>query len=623
MAALLAGLSLSTSAEAEPNDKALSPQETGRINGRIEQTIAAYLGVAESAPANSEQALRSSVNAARAMVEAGDQPNALKQLSGVVAALQIKPSGSPEIRVAVADLYRSLVNDLGADPDYRLLALEQLKKAQTEVASNDQAQQAWIWGYEGALYEDEGRFEEALTLTRLAISAAQQAQSEVQLYRWEWQLGRLLAGLGREPDAVAAYERATKSLSGQRSSLLNTEGSFESIVRPMYYQLADLLLGQTLVAGDSASRQTLLERVQQTLETVKAAEVEDYFQERCVVENSSSPNNVADGTAVLYPLVLPERLELILKSGGQLVHVSVPVSRVELIAAVRDFRLNVQVDSATQDYLRLGQKLYGWLIAPLEGQLERANIDTLVFIPDGALRTIPLAALHDGKQFMVERFALATTPGLNLVPGSHTSDAGKKAFASGLSESVQGFSALPSVGAELDAIEDSLPTRVLKDQAFTKQALTRELTRGDYSVVHLATHGQFRGNYTDSFLLTHDDRLQINELGSALLARQFKHGPLDLLVLSACETAAGDDRAALGVAGVAIKSGARTAVASLWEVDDEATKELITAFYRSLSSDSVLSKANHLRAAQRELLNAPELKHPSNWAPFLVIGDWL
>ena len=141
---------------------------------------------------------------------------------------------------------------------------------------------------------------------------------------------------------------------------------------------------------------------------------------------------------------------------------------------------------------------------------------------------------HDGEQFVIERLAIATAPGLNLVGLAKDSPARMVAFASGLSEDVQGFSALPSVTDKLAAIDALLPTKILQDEGFTTQALTRELTTGNYSVVHLATHGQFRSSYADSFLLTHDDRLQLDELGDVLSLRRDRYGPLDLLVLSAC-----------------------------------------------------------------------------------------
>jgi CHAT domain-containing protein len=140
--------------------------------------------------------------------------------------------------------------------------------------------------------------------------------------------------------------------------------------------------------------------------------------------------------------------------------------------------------------------------------------------------------------------------------------------------------------------------------------------------VHVATHGQFDSDHTRSFLLTYDEKLTMDELRETIGARQFSDEPVELLVLSACETAAGDDRAALGLAGVALQAGARTAVATLWFINDESTADMVSEFYRQLDS-SDLSKAEALRAAQLSLLEQPRYRHPSYWAPFLLIGNWL
>jgi CHAT domain-containing protein len=570
---------------------------------------------------DSEQASRYRLNAVRAMLEIGQNRQALAQLESVSELLNQQSKASTELRLAIADLYRGLVNRLGESSQLRLKAFQQLEQAEQSLTSRDPAMLSWIYGYKGALYEDESRYEESLQLTRLAITEAQQSPSLSPLYRWEWQLARNLAKLGNGEEAVAAYGRAASHLNQQRTAIESAPDSFEQIISPFYYQYADLLLQQSDLT-DKSQRQARLEQVQQLMEELKAAEVVDYFQDQCVVQNSTSLNDLQSDSAVLYPIMLKQRLELILTLKGELIQVSVPVGRLDLLAAIRDFRLNIQVDTATRDYLRLAQQLYTWLIAPIEAHLTAQQVETLVVIPDGAMRTIPLSALHDGEQYLIERFAVATAPGLNLLTSSLDTTQRPSVFAGGLSESVQGFSPLPSVSEELSNIEQIMSSRVLKNQQFTKSAVTDELIVGDYSIVHLATHGQFRGSYADSFLLTYDGRLQLDELGDALLSRQAGHRTLDLLVLSACESAAGDDRAALGLAGVAIKSGAQSAVASLWEVDDAATKQLISSFYSNLASNQLPSKAASLQQAQRALIAQDEFNHPSNWAPFLIIGDW-
>jgi CHAT domain-containing protein len=136
----------------------------------------------------------------------------------------------------------------------------------------------------------------------------------------------------------------------------------------------------------------------------------------------------------------------------------------------------------------------------------------------------------------------------------------------------------------------------------------------------MATHAQFESDYRRSFLLAHDDVITMDRLEEVMGSRRFTDEPVDLLVLSACQTAAGDERAALGLAGVAVKAGARSALASLWSVNDESTATLITEFYRQLADEN--GKAAALRGAQLLLLNDERYSHPAYWAPFLMIGDW-
>ena len=140
--------------------------------------------------------------------------------------------------------------------------------------------------------------------------------------------------------------------------------------------------------------------------------------------------------------------------------------------------------------------------------------------------------------------------------------------------------------------------------------------------MHVASHATFAGDFNQSFLLTYDDRISLNQLSELIKGTRFRDEPLELLVLSACETAAGDNRAVLGLAGIAIKSGARSAVGSLWQIDDEATSFLIENFYRELRMPGA-SKASALQKAQQELIASERFDHPSYWAAFLLISNWL
>lgn len=569
--------------------------------------------------------LRYRANLGRALLETGDLPalqEELKTLDQTLSAPGIDAVTVAEIRVAMADLYRQSVNELYADTKHRLSAFEQLEKAAQVAPAEDDWLGSFINGYRAHLYLDEQRPSEALVFARRAVEQAQRLQSANPLYRWEWLSARALSMIGQESAALATYERASESLQKARGQLDADPDALEHTVRPLLLEYADLSLRLAAKVGQE-EQQTILRNTRNALEAIKVAEVEDYFQAPCVTTHPSELDLLESGSAVIYPVILADRVELIVSIGDQLTRATSPVNRNELTALVRDFRLNLQVDTATRDFIRQGQQLHDWLIGPIEAQLQANQVDTLVIVPDGALRTIPLAALHNGQQFLVERYALATVPGLTLYDPRPLSTESGTVLAGGLSESVQGFSALPSVDAELNVIESLLPAQTLRNQAFTKSAIQRELEVGDYSIVHLATHGQFRSSYAESFLLTHDQKMQLDELGETLQQRNNRHGALDLLVLSACESAAGDDRAALGLAGVAIRSGARSAVASLWEVDDQATQQLITAFYENLAREGAPSKAKSLQSAQQQLIARSETRHPSQWAPFLLIGDWL
>jgi CHAT domain-containing protein len=192
----------------------------------------------------------------------------------------------------------------------------------------------------------------------------------------------------------------------------------------------------------------------------------------------------------------------------------------------------------------------------------------------------------------------------------------------GLSESRQGFPALPNVATELEGVRRLQGGTTLLNRTFLRPRFARELRDVDYGVVHIASHGEFGSDPSRTFVLAYDGRLDLDDLENSIKLARFREPGLELLVLSACQTAAGDDRAGLGLAGLALKAGARSAVATLWSVSDEASGLLSVEFYRQLRGGAP-SKARALQAAQRGMLADPLLGHPAYWAPFLLIGNWL
>jgi CHAT domain-containing protein len=233
-----------------------------------------------------------------------------------------------------------------------------------------------------------------------------------------------------------------------------------------------------------------------------------------------------------------------------------------------------------------------------------------------------MSALHDGERFLVSKYAVATTPGLNLTDPRPLKRENLKVLLAGLTDSVQGFPPLPNVSDELRTIQTYYGGRSLINQSFTIPRIEAELQDRQFTVVHIASHGEFAGDSSKSFLLTFDGRLTMDQLEQYVGLFRFREDPLELLTLSACDTGAGDDRAAMGLAGVAIKAGARSTLATLWHVDDQASSELVAEFYRQLLDPSV-SRAMALKRAQLKLLNDRSYQHPGYWSPFLLINNWL
>ena len=499
--------------------------------------------------------------------------------------------------------------------------------ANTARQIGDQRVLSYALGYKGAMEELANNPAEALVLTRQAALAAQQANAPESMYRWQWQAGRLLRQLGDEEAALVAYRVAASSLERIRPDLAASgSGNFRSKASPVYLGVADLLIRRAERAGKdkAGSGQADLLEARRTMEALKGAELEDYFQDDCVASLKSKTSGVdtlAPHTAALYPIVLPDRLAILISFPEGLREYAVPVGKVRLEAETRAMRQTLEKRS-TREYLRHARQLYDWVVRPAQADLDSAGIKTLVFIPDGALRTVPLSALNDGKQFLIERYAVATSPGLTLTDPRPISDVAPRALMAGLTEPVQGFAALPGVKTEINNLSALLPGTELLDQSFVKASFRSNLAANPYTIVHVASHGEFGPTAQDTFVLTHDGRINLNELEGLLGGTNYRDQPVQLLVLSACETAAGDDRSALGLAGIAVKAGARSALATLWSVSDFASMQLVGDFYGGLEKGGE-SKAEALRQAQLALLSDRRYRHPYYWSAFLLIGNWL
>ncbi len=572
------------------------------------------------------------INRVRVAIVAGRYESADEWLN--VAALDlakmVPSSVKARMLVAYADTAHRLQESAGQSILRDSLAVYDSLRLAVELAKrfDDQRTLSFAYGHLGRLYESQMRFSEAMELTREAAWIAQQIGDPAISYQWHWQIGRLLRALDDTNASIEAYRRAIGELKEIRYDLVLAPsavgGSYLETVRPVVLELADLLLERTKSEGNPEVSQTDLKTVRNTIELIRTVELEDYFRDDCVASLQAKTvgiDQLAGDTAAIYPILLPNRTELILTIGDTLKQVTIPVTRVELTDEVHRFRQRLE-RVTTRQYLRHAQRLYDWLIRPIESELKSAEITTLVFVPDGPLRTVPLAALHDGERFLIESYATAVVPGLTLLDPKTTQRQGIEVLVNALTEGVQGYTPLPHVAQEVKNIQGLFANRTLMNQEFLLGNVQKELANKPYSVVHIASHGEFNRNAHKSFLLTYDDRLTMDSLEQFIKLSLFRDKPVELLILSACRTAVGDERAALGLAGIGIKAGARSAIASLWFVNDQASADLITEFYQQLKDEAV-SKAEALRQGKISLIRNPDYQHPAYWSPFLLVGNWL
>lgn len=576
-------------------------------------------------------AVTSAISAARTALSLGDV-TAARGRARIAQALLRELSAAPEqafLLLSLGELYLRIEAVAPAGAELPGAAFEALREGLTQAEKRQDARTAsFALGLLGEAYAREGRHQEAAQLSARAIFRAQQIQAPELLYRWHWQHARALLAQGDAEGALADYRRAAYHLQLIRGDLIAASAaagsSFRAALAPLYFEFADVLLQRARQPADPAQQQRLLGEARDVVEQSKSAELQDYFEDGCVAaqeQRAAGPGLVDAQVAVLYPIILADRLELLLSFADGLKQVTISVRSSELIDEIRQFRAALE-KRTTRQYMPWGQKLYDRLVRPIEAELATRGIRTLVVVPDGALRTIPLAALHDGQDFLIRRYALASTPGLKLTAARSSAVRGMKVLLNGLTLPVQGFSSLPNVASELNAIETLFGGKQLRDGDYLLQSLERELRAQPYDVVHIASHGEFRGDPKRSFLLAYDGKLTMDALERLIALRHQGAPSIDLLTLSACQTAAGDDRAALGLAGVAVKAGAQSALATLWYINDMSSATLIAQFYRNLRIDGT-SKAQALQRAQLELLADGRYRHPGYWAPFLLIGNWL
>ena len=500
------------------------------------------------------------------------------------------------------------------------IALKQARQLQDKPAV------AYASGYLGAVYQQTGKLTHARQLTEQALlnidsDAIANAVSPEVAYLWQWQLGRIYRLQNDLEEALQAYNSAFDTLQSLSANLVavnpEIQFAFRNQIEPLYRERAALLL-----AEPQPSQENLV-LARDTIEALQLAQLNNFFREACLDAQPQKIEQLDPAAGIIYSIILPDRLAVILSQPQQpLKYYQTAIAPQTIDRALEDLYATLS-RIAPSEPSPPNKIFYDWLVRPFENELAANQTNTLVFILDGIMKGIPVAVLHDGKQYLVEKYGLALTPGLQLLTSNPLTFNTLETITGGLTQSRQGYSSLPYVEVEVSEIADLVPSEILLDNNFTRDRLREQITTSPYPIVHLATHGQFSSRAEDTFLLTWDDRINVKYLDRLLQDRDFAEDtPVELLILSACQTATGDKQAALGLAGVAVRSGARSTLATLWSIKDDSTAKLMIEFYRAIKKPGT-TKAEALRQAQLSLLRSPKYQHPYYWSAFVLVGNWL
>ncbi|MCL2934530.1 MAG: CHAT domain-containing protein [Trichodesmium sp. MAG_R03] len=510
-------------------------------------------------------------------------------------------------------------------------------------------------GTQAKLNLKKGNLEKAVKLTNQALFIAQKVSASDIAYQLQEQLGDILIKQKNDSKALLAYKSAFNSLQVLRRDLVelnrDIQFNFRDSIEPLYRKFLDLLLQPEI--GSNQPNVANLKAAVAIIESLQLAELENFFQDDCVNAQDINIEEIDENAAVIYPTLFKDRLSVILKLPGTDNFRYATVSESNFQA-----KFNKELDQILKSYLNnktpnLNQgnsqlnKLYQWLIKPFEADLETdlehdaSKIKTLVFVLEGALRNLPMSVLYDSERerYLVERYAIAVAPGLELLAPKPLFKEQVGVLAAGTDKKAPSYEqekldGLPYVERELKAIKEiTTQSEQLVDENFTEINIQDKINSEPFNIVHIATHGQFSSNPDETFILAWDQPINVRNFDLLLQTENLQRSDraIELLILSACETAKGDQRAALGLAGVAVRAGARSVLGSLWIVNDASTAELMKQFYQQLlqSNSSQLKKAEALRQVQIKFIkgdietNSEEYKKPYYWSPFIIVGNWL
>ena len=492
------------------------------------------------------------------------------------------------------------------------LAFEQAQAAQEEATElNNYRALSFVYGQLGALYQQSGQGDLSIRSYELAAQFAQSMQAWDGLYQWRSALAQQYEQLGQTQQAITSYKSAIAALEHVRWNLLpissDLQFSFKEEVEPVYQRYMGLLL---------KTNNPDLQLVSQVNQSLRLAELENFL--KCGETNLVPLSQSKDTQKVVVQILdLGDQTTVIVGDTHYTVdHTQLKQQVSKLTSQVRDPSFYT---FPSDQYLPQAQALYQLVLGPAIAKGLIPEDKTILFHLNGPLQSIPMGMLHDGDRFLIERNPVTLSNG--YAAQSQVQQKQLSAVIGGVSKSSPSLektslAPLPEVAEEIEAIKNKIPdVRLLLDEDFTHQKLLRNVEGPSSRILHLSTHGQFSSDPSQTFLLAWDRPLNVQDISGVLEAG---NGGLELLFLSACQSAKGDSRSLLGLAGLSAQSGAKNTIASLWSADATASVLLSKEFYEARKQ---VSTSKSLQTAQVALLKSPSspYSHPYFWANYVLV----
>ena len=467
---------------------------------------------------------------------------------------------------------------------------------------------SWTWGALGEYYEQIGDLEAALLASHKAAWAAQEALDWQHLARWQWLSARIYQNKGARSKAIQSYRQAIHSVRELRQELAGGR-----VGQSLYFETIEPLLRDYLgflLTQPNPSSSRLAESIE-VIRLIQLSELDNYFGSICQVEKSIK-SSAPEETATIYTILLPEQAFAILEVGTDHYQLfKLPVSGKVMEEKAQDWRQDL-TNRFFGNPRTEATKIYDWIIRPLAKELEAQDISRIVFVQDGLLRNLPVAALYDSREnsFLIEKYAISYSLGLGdklvtVAPGNP--------LIVGSSQPSQAFpNPLPGVIQEIEQVQALLGGRVLRDKALTVNSLQTELDKREYDLLHFSGHSRFAGLADEVSIQVGTKILNLRQFETLIRSRK---ADIRHLTLSACETASGSRFATLGISGISLRAGIESVMGTLWSADDLSSAKLILNFYRHWQNSQLADKS--LQKVQIEQIK--QGFSPAIWANFILI----